>query len=41
MLKFVGLVHLDRDANGFRRALERIGSGATFKRCGPPSGEVC
>ena len=40
MLKFVGLVHLDRDANGFRRALERIGSVATSTRRGSPSGEV-
>lgn len=41
MLNFVGLVHLDRDPDGFRRALGRFGSGATSNRCGSPSGEVC
>jgi hypothetical protein len=40
MLNFVGLHPSDRDAGGSRRAVERIGSGATSNRWGPPTGEV-
>lgn len=41
MLNFVGLAHLERDPDGFRRAVEGIGSNVTSKRRGSLPEEVC